>query len=56
MISGMDQEVKLQLDEENSSAKISVPISVARIKGWEDKEELKWVEKDGDLILEGAEE
>lgn len=48
------QVVKLQRDDENSSAKISVPMSIARIKGWEDKNELVWNEKDGDLVLEEA--
>lgn len=46
-----NQSVKLQLDEENSSAKVSVPIAYARIKGWSDKEELTWKEKNGKLIL-----
>lgn len=48
------QSVKLQLDEENSSAKVSVPIAYARIKGWEDKEKLEWKEEDGKLILKEA--
>ena len=45
------QSVKLQLDEENSSAKVSVPIAYARIKGWDDKEDLQWGEEDGNLVL-----
>lgn len=48
------QSVKLQLDEENSSAKVSVPIAYARIKRWSDKEELEWKEEKGKLILKEA--
>jgi hypothetical protein len=48
------QSVNLQLDEKNSSAKVSVPIAYARIKGWSDKEKLTWKEEDGKLILEEA--
>ena len=55
MITGMEnQVVKLQRDDENSSAKVSVPMAVARLKGWTDKTELVWKEKSGDLVLEEA--
>jgi len=43
--------VSLQLDEENSSAKISVPMSLVRLKGWNDKQDLEWKEVDGNLVL-----
>jgi len=43
--------VSLQVDEENSSAKISVPMSLVRLKGWEDKQDLEWKEVDGNLVL-----
>jgi len=43
--------VSLQVDEENSSAKISVPMSWVRLKDWEDKEDLDWKESDGNLVL-----
>jgi len=48
-ITGM---VKLQRNEEQSSVKISVPLSIVRLKGWEDKEELEWKEKRGNLVLQ----
>jgi len=48
-ITGM---VKLQRNEDQSSAKISVPLSIVRLKGWEDKEELEWKEKRGNLVLQ----
>jgi len=44
--------VKLQRNKEQSSAKISVPLSIVRLKGWEDKEELEWKEKRGKLVLQ----
>jgi len=44
--------VKLQRNEDQSSAKISVPLSIVRLKGWEDKEELEWKEKRGNLVLQ----
>jgi len=44
--------VKLQKNEDQSSAKISVPLSIVRLKGWEDKEELEWKEKRGNLVLQ----
>jgi hypothetical protein len=43
--------VKLQLNEDNSTAKITVPIQLARLKGWTDGEDLEWREKQGDLTL-----
>jgi hypothetical protein len=51
----MDKEsVKLQRNDEISSAKISVPMAICRLKGWSDKTRLQWREKNGDLVLEEA--
>jgi len=44
--------VKLQRNEDQGSAKISVPLSIVRLKGWEDKEQLEWKEKRGNLVLQ----
>jgi len=50
------ESVKLQRNDEISSAKVSVPMAICRLKGWEDKTKLHWREKNGDLVLEEAEE
>jgi len=44
--------VRLQRNEDQSSAKISVPLSIVRLKDWEDKEKLEWKEKRGNLVLQ----
>lgn len=48
--------MKLQVKGENNQARITVPKSMRKAKGWEDGQELEFkLNKDGDLVLRKAE-
>lgn len=52
----MGKEVSLQKNEQSGSAVVTVPAQFVRLKDWSDKENLEWVEVDGNLQLQEAEE
>ena len=56
LISYNSNPMKLQVKGENNQARITVPKSMRKAKGWEDGQELEFkLNKDGDLVLRKAE-